>query len=181
MATKTIVELLDDTDETETLIADSTVLFGLDGQSFEIDLADHNARALREALDKYIRKARVVAGAPRAYKATQGRPKATSGPKPAVIGGVDPTALRAWAETDQGKAQIVNAGLTPPSARGRVSKALIDLYENRTRVHKDPAPATAVTETKEEEPVEEPVLTRAQKAAASRAAKKAAAAAMAEE
>jgi hypothetical protein len=52
MATKTSVVLIDDLDgETP---ADTTVSFGLDGKSYEIDLSDNNAAEFRDALSKYV-------------------------------------------------------------------------------------------------------------------------------
>jgi len=57
MAQKTLVEVTDDiTGETGA----STVSFGLDGATYEIDLTDANAEALRSALSGYIASARRV-------------------------------------------------------------------------------------------------------------------------
>ncbi|WP_203337171.1 histone-like nucleoid-structuring protein Lsr2 [Nocardioides limicola] len=57
MAQKVQILLVDDIDGTE---ADSTVTFGLDGTTYEIDLNEKNAAALREALAPYIGHARKV-------------------------------------------------------------------------------------------------------------------------
>ena len=62
MAQKVSIVLVDDLDGTE---ATETVSFGLDGTSYEIDLTDANAAALREALSGYIGHARKVAGGSR--------------------------------------------------------------------------------------------------------------------
>jgi hypothetical protein len=59
MAQKVNIVLVDDLDGTE---ATETVSFGLDGTSYEIDLNDSNAAALREALSGYVGHARKVAG-----------------------------------------------------------------------------------------------------------------------
>ena len=57
MAKKEVVELIDDIDGSR---ADSTVRFGLDGNSYEIDLNSTNAEALRQELSKYVERARRV-------------------------------------------------------------------------------------------------------------------------
>lgn len=59
MAQKVSILLVDDLDGTE---ASETVTFGLDGTSYEIDLNDANAAALREALSGYVGHARKVTG-----------------------------------------------------------------------------------------------------------------------
>ncbi len=70
MAQKVNIVLVDDLDGTE---ATETVTFGLDGSSYEIDLNDANAAALREALSGYVGHARrVTGGGRRARKATGG-------------------------------------------------------------------------------------------------------------
>ncbi|MFN8195560.1 MAG: Lsr2 family protein [Nocardioidaceae bacterium] len=67
MAQKVNIVLVDDIDGSE---ATQTVSFGLDGSSFEIDLGDANAAALREALAPYIGHARKVGGARRGRRST---------------------------------------------------------------------------------------------------------------
>lgn len=57
MAQKVNIVLVDDLDGSE---ASETVSFGLDGTSYEIDLNDRNAAALREALSGYIGHGRKV-------------------------------------------------------------------------------------------------------------------------
>lgn len=59
MAQKVNIVLVDDLDGTE---ATETVTFGLDGSTYEIDLNDANAAALREALSGYVGHARKVTG-----------------------------------------------------------------------------------------------------------------------
>lgn len=59
MAQKTVVSLVDDLDGSE---ADETVEFGLDGVSYELDLSEDNATALRNALSDYIEHARRSGG-----------------------------------------------------------------------------------------------------------------------
>lgn len=50
MAQRTILQLIDDLDGSE---ADETVLFSLDGRSYEIDLTSENADKLRAALSSW--------------------------------------------------------------------------------------------------------------------------------
>ena len=65
MAQKVNIVLVDDLDGTE---ATETVSFGLDGSSYEIDLNDANAAALREALSGYVGHARKSSGGSRRRK-----------------------------------------------------------------------------------------------------------------
>ena len=58
MARKVQVILSDDLDEN--LSADETVSFSLDGTSYEIDLADKNAKEMRDAFSRYVSAARKV-------------------------------------------------------------------------------------------------------------------------
>jgi len=55
MAQKTIVQLIDDLDQSP---GDETVSFGIDGNNYEIDLSESNAAALRDALAVYVANAR---------------------------------------------------------------------------------------------------------------------------
>ncbi|MGL5808565.1 MAG: histone-like nucleoid-structuring protein Lsr2 [Nocardioides sp.] len=59
MAQKVNVVLIDDIDGS---IATQTVAFGLDGSSYEIDLNDANAAALRDYLAGFVGYARKAAG-----------------------------------------------------------------------------------------------------------------------
>ena len=59
MAQKTQVILVDDVDGSE---ANQTVTFALDGVSYEIDLNDEHAAALRESLEEGVGKARRTGG-----------------------------------------------------------------------------------------------------------------------
>ncbi|WP_194948714.1 histone-like nucleoid-structuring protein Lsr2 [Actinomyces trachealis] len=59
MARKTIQMLVDDIDGSE---ATQTVTFGLDGATYEIDLNDKHAAALRESLEEWVVKGHRVAG-----------------------------------------------------------------------------------------------------------------------
>jgi hypothetical protein len=57
VATQTKVELIDDLTGDK---ADETVLFGIDGREFEIDLSRDHAVELRDNLARYLAKARKV-------------------------------------------------------------------------------------------------------------------------
>jgi hypothetical protein len=59
MAQKVHITLEDDLDGGD---ASETVAFGLDGRSYEIDLNNKNAKALRDALAKYVGAARRAGG-----------------------------------------------------------------------------------------------------------------------
>ncbi len=51
MATRTVIELIDDLDGSE---ATKTVYFGLDGANYAIDLAGQNADELRGLLARFV-------------------------------------------------------------------------------------------------------------------------------
>src|SRR4051794_41814299 len=89
MARKVQVILSDDLDEN--LSADETVSFALDGTSYEIDLAEKNARELRDAFSRYVSAARKVGRGNRASGG--GRSRATGGPMDRGQAG----AIRDWA------------------------------------------------------------------------------------
>ena len=63
MAQKVHITLEDDLDGGE---ATETVTFGLDGRSYEIDLNDKNAQALRDSLARYVAAGRRAGGSSRA-------------------------------------------------------------------------------------------------------------------
>ena len=67
MAQKVHIVLEDDLDGSE---ATQTVSFGLDGTSYEIDLNDKNAAALRDAVATYVGHGRKVSGGRRGRRST---------------------------------------------------------------------------------------------------------------
>ena len=105
MAQKVLYVLTDDIDQSE---AAETVVFGIDSNSYEIDLSAANAQALRDVLAPYV-------GGARRVGARRGRPagKRRSG------AGTAATDIRAWA-----LAQGLNV-----SARGRVPADIREAYE----------------------------------------------------
>ncbi|MDZ5663272.1 Lsr2 family protein [Nocardioides sp. zg-1308] len=107
MAQKVNIVLVDDLDGTE---ATETVTFGLDGTTYEIDLNDANAAALREALSGYVGHARKVAGGSRRTR------RSTNG---ASSSGSNTKDVREWAK-EQGM---------EVSERGRISADVQQAYD----------------------------------------------------
>lgn len=115
MAQRTIVQLTDDLDGKA--IAEGkgeTVRFGIDRQEYEIDLGEKNAKAMRDAVGKYVTAARRVGGSSRG-----GRARGSSRSTAAASRDYDPKAVRAWAES-QG---------IEVSARGRVPAGLVTRFQ----------------------------------------------------
>jgi Lsr2 len=107
VAQKVNIILVDDLDGSE---ATETVSFALDGTSYEIDLNDGNAAALREALSGYIGHARKVSGSTRRGRRTG---SASSS------GGSNTKDVREWA-----KSQGMEV-----SERGRISADVQQAYD----------------------------------------------------
>lgn len=99
MAQKVNIILVDDLDGSD---ASETVTFGLDGATYEIDLNDKNAAALRDALAGYVGHARkVTTSKGRRTRAT------TSGPSARE--------LRDWARSNGH--QVSDRGRVPAEVR----------------------------------------------------------------
>ena len=109
MAQKMQVLLIDDLDGSE---AEGTVRFGLDGTEYEIDMTAGHARALRDALSRYVQAARRAEGGARRPARGRRRP----------AGGVDSTEVREWA-----KAQGIEV-----KDRGRVPAELVARFKAAT-------------------------------------------------
>ena len=107
MAQQVLVTLTDDLDGSD---ADETIMFALDGTSYEIDLNAKNAAALRKAVEKYVAAARRSGGSTGARRSTRRRP--TRQPD------ADPKAVRSWAH-EQG---------IEISTRGRIPAGVLDQY-----------------------------------------------------
>ncbi|ABL80007.1 MULTISPECIES: Lsr2 family protein [unclassified Nocardioides] len=105
MAQKVNIVLVDDIDGSE---ATETVTFGLDGTTYEIDLNDKNAAALRDVFSGYVGHARKVGAAPRRARRAAA---ASSGPSAKEI--------RDWARSN---------GHDVPD-RGRVSAEVREAYD----------------------------------------------------
>jgi hypothetical protein len=104
MAQKVNIVLVDDLDGSD---ATQTVTFGLDGATYEIDLNDANAAALREALSGYVGHARKVTGGSR------------RGRKAASTSSASTKDVREWA-----RAQGMDV-----SERGRISAEVQQAYD----------------------------------------------------
>lgn len=105
MAQKVSIILVDDIDGSE---ATETISFGLDGASYEIDLNDANAAALREAFAAYVGHAR---------KVSTGRRSSTR--RSSGGSGTDTKAVREWARANGHEV----------SDRGRVPAEIVAAYE----------------------------------------------------
>lgn len=103
MARRELTAHLDDTDGSP---AAETVRFGLDGDSYEIDLSAAHAEELRTVL------ARFVAGGRRLGRLTRAAPRRV------VTTEADPTAVRAWA-----RAHGIDV-----SPRGRIPATVLERY-----------------------------------------------------
>lgn len=107
MVQKVQVILVDDLDGG---VAEETVKFGLDGVDFEIDLSKDHAQELRDALARWVEKARK---AERSKGARSGAVR-----RRATEGGPSATELREWGASN---------GYTV-SKRGRISQEVRDAY-----------------------------------------------------
>jgi hypothetical protein len=106
------VKLVDDLDGGE---AAESLAFSLDGKSYEIDLSDTHAAALRDAFAPFITSAR---------RAGSSGPKVASWQRMSMRTGrarEETAAIREWA----------NANGLDVSTRGRISSTVLEAYENR--------------------------------------------------
>lgn len=107
MAQRIQTFFIDDLDGSE---AEGTVLFGLDGTQYEIDLSTDHAKELRTVLARYIEAGRRVTGTAR---------RAGQTGRKAPANGVSNTEVRVWA-----KAQGLDV-----KERGRVPADVIAQYQ----------------------------------------------------
>lgn len=110
MAQRTQVILIDDIDGSE---AAETVSLGLDGVSYEIELSEENAAALREQMQHWISRARRVSG-------RQVRGRRGSGVSRIAS---NSSTIREWARAN---------GYTV-NERGRLPKSVIDAFDAANR------------------------------------------------
>ncbi|NSX38867.1 Lsr2 family protein [Pseudarthrobacter oxydans] len=108
MATRTVIELIDDLDGSE---ATETVRFGLDGTEYEIDLAGQNADELRGILGRFLDAGRKTAGNAKSVPAVR-----------RLAPAADVKAVRAWAAEN---------GIDVNS-RGRVKDDVVQRYLARS-------------------------------------------------
>jgi hypothetical protein len=137
MAQVTEVRLVDDLDGG---VAAESVAFSIDGKSYEIDLSEKHAAALRDAFTPFIGAARRAGG---------GSPVVTRQKTSTRAGRSreETAAIREWA----------NANGHNVSDRGRIPSTVLEAYGNR-----DSAPATVLAF---EEPVAAPKRRTRKKAA----------------
>jgi|1186.fasta_scaffold235519_1 hypothetical protein len=93
-----------------------TVTFGLDGQTYEIDLDDEHADELRSTLQRYIDAGRRIGQPPSEPAAARSRPTTTV---PMTGRRQDSAAIRAWARAHGHQV----------SDRGRIPAAVLTSYE----------------------------------------------------
>lgn len=111
MAQRVQVMLIDDVDGTD---GAETVTFALDGVTYEIDLSEANAAALREAFASWVGHGRRVSG--RASTGTGSRtPRRSSSSGSA---GSDTAAIRAWARSNGHEVKD----------RGRIQAEVVEAY-----------------------------------------------------
>jgi hypothetical protein len=114
MARKVQVILSDDLDDS--ISADETVTFALDGTTYEIDLSENNASEMRDVLARYVSAARKVSS--RGTRASgAGRSRATGGG-----GRMDREqagAIREWARKNGHEV----------SDRGRIPASVVEAFE----------------------------------------------------
>jgi hypothetical protein len=118
VAQKTLVQLVDDIDGSE---AEESVTFALDGTSYEIDLTNQHAAALRDALAPYVGAARKASGgASNGRRNSGGRRESGANGGSASSSDRERTAtIRQWAR-EQG--MDVNE-------RGRVPNKIVQAYD----------------------------------------------------
>lgn len=110
MAQKVQIVLTDDLDNS--IEADESLTFGLDGVTYDIDLSAANAAALREALAPYVAKGRPRRGG------GNGRVKAT---KRRAASSNDATDIRVWARANGLK--VNDRGRVPAEVRAAFEAA----------------------------------------------------------
>ncbi len=103
MAQRVQVLLVDDIDGGD---ADETVTFALDGVTYEIDLNESNAAALRDAFAPYVGAGRKVSG------------RRSSGPRGGSTSKEDLSKIRTWARANGYQV----------SDRGRISKEVREAF-----------------------------------------------------
>lgn len=160
MSIKTIQIVQDDFDGTD---GAQTVMFGLEGQSYEIDLNDEHANQLRAALQPFVERARRARGG----RTTSGRRVSVSAPTSRgrtslTEKGFDAKTVRAWAN-DHG-VDVTN--------RGRIPESVIVQYEAAQAAPQDDVATAAPTPRRsaaKKAPTKKAAGRRPRKAAAAKA------------
>jgi nucleoid-associated protein Lsr2 len=112
------IVMLDDLDDSKE--ADETLLYLVDGEYWEIDLAADNAEEFRDAFRKYVRVSRPVAAkdAARRIAVNSGTPGTG-----ASYGEYDPAVVRAWAQENG----------VEVSGKGRIPEHVIGMWRSATQ------------------------------------------------
>lgn len=89
--------------------ATETVIYGIDGKNWEIDLSRDNAQKLRDALAPFEAVSREISSKEAARRTAQ----ATNGPSGngQLFGDTDPSTIRAWAQANG--YDVTNKGRVP--------------------------------------------------------------------
>ena len=138
MAQVTEVRLVDDLDGG---VAAESVAFSIDGKSYEIDLSEKHAAALRDAFAPFVSSARRAGSSAAASR----QKMSTVTPARAGRPREETAAIREWATANGHEV----------SARGRIPSTVLEAYENRGNTVAAPVPAA--------EPVVEPAAETAAK------------------
>jgi hypothetical protein len=108
------VALVDDFDGSE---AAETIVFAIDGKSYEIDLSKSNAKELRRALKPYIESGRGTRHAGNTRRKSTSSRGGSRRPE-----GYDRTEVRAWARANRIKV----------SPRGRIANDVVEKWRKAT-------------------------------------------------
>ncbi|MEW2424551.1 Lsr2 family protein [Streptomyces nigra] len=111
MAQQIVTQLIDDLDGSE---ASETIVFGLDGKTYEIDLNEKNAAKLRKALESYVDKGRKTGGARGGKRGGSTQTAASSG---------DTALIRAWAK--ENGYEVNDRGRVPAEIKEAYAKAKV--------------------------------------------------------
>ncbi|MFJ4895742.1 Lsr2 family protein [Streptomyces sp. NPDC088788] len=111
MAQHTITQLLDDLDGSA---AAETIVFSIDGKSYEIDLNEKNASKLRKALEPYVDKGRKTSR-------THGGRRA--GSRQAATSSGDTAMIRSWAK--ENGYEVNDRGRIPADIKEAYAKAKV--------------------------------------------------------
>lgn len=115
MAKQTITQLIDDIDGGE---AEETIVFGIDGSNYEIDLNSDNAAKLRDALATYIAHGTRVG---RGGRSASSPARSSAASAPARADREQTQAIREWARQNGWEV----------SDRGRIPGEVREAYNNR--------------------------------------------------
>lgn len=117
MARQVHVTLVDDLDGSP---ASETVIFGLDGRRYEVDLSEKNAARLRDGLSRFVDAARRAGSGGHGRRRRSSATSTAAQPGRSSDGREHNAAVREWAR-QHGHAI---------SARGRLPRSVLEAYRN---------------------------------------------------